>query len=71
MRKREQEREKRRIGKMDLAMMYLDNEDMKRMFKISDSTLSRWRDDKIFPFKLIRGKHYYSFEFIKRFMNKM
>lgn len=71
MRKREQQRQKVRIAKMNLEMMYLDNAEMKRMFKISDSTLGRWRDDKIFPFKLIRGRHYYSFEFIKRFMDKM
>jgi len=68
MRKRDQQRENRRISKMNLALMYLDSSDMKIMFKISDSTLSRWREAKVIPFKLIRRKYYYPFDLIQNFM---
>lgn len=68
MRKRDQERENKRISKLDLDVMYLDSQDMLRMFKISESTLFRWRKDKIIPSKLIRRKYYYPLNLIENLM---
>ena len=40
-------------------MLYYDNPDMMELFKVSDRTLQRWRDEGVLPFKKIRGKIYY------------
>lgn len=37
----------------------LDNSDAKRLFKVGDSTLYRWRKRKMINTQLIGGKYYY------------
>ncbi|WP_162127731.1 helix-turn-helix domain-containing protein [Flavobacterium phycosphaerae] len=38
---------------------YYDNADMKRIFKVCDKTLSRWRHKDIVPFLKFGGKFFY------------
>ncbi len=52
----------------NLETMFLDNSQMKIIFKISDSTLFRWRKTKVVNYKKIGRKYYYPFELIKNFM---
>lgn len=52
----------------NLEIMFLDNSQMKIMFKISDSTLFRWRKAKIVNYKKIGRKYYYPYELIMNFM---
>ncbi len=57
-----------RLANPNLEIMFLDNSQMKIMFKISDSTLFRWRKSKIVNYKKIGRKYYYPYELIMNFM---
>lgn len=46
--------------KTDQQEEWLDNTDVKRMLKISDSSLYRLRKNQLLPCKRIAGKWYYS-----------
>ena len=51
-----------------LETMYLDSAQIKQMLKVSDSTLYRWRQNKILAFKQIGKKFYYPYQLIINFM---
>jgi len=53
---------------LNLETMFLDNSQMKIMFKISDSTLFRWRKAKILKYKKVGGKYYYHYDLVMNFM---
>ncbi len=59
------ERKDPKKGSDGLEMQFLDNSEVKRLLKISTSTLLRWRQQKRIPFKKIGGKCYYPYEIIK------
>ncbi len=56
------------VHQPNLELLYLDNAQMKMMFKISDTTLWRWRRDKLIKFKKVRRKFYYSYHLVVNFM---
>ncbi|MGL2966535.1 helix-turn-helix domain-containing protein [Flavobacterium sp. XGLA_31] len=39
--------------------LYYDNADMKRIFKVCDRTLARWRHKEVLPFLKFGGKCFY------------
>lgn len=59
---------KPQLANPNLETMFLDNSQMKIIFKISDSTLFRWRKSKIVNYKKIGRKYYYPYELIMNFM---
>lgn len=53
---------------LDLKLMYLDNAQMKQMFKISDTTLWRWRKQKLMKYAQVGRKFYYPYHLVLNFM---
>jgi len=52
----------------NLELMFLDNSQMKILFKISDSTLLRWRKNNILKYVMIGRKCYYPYHLVMNFM---
>lgn len=48
----------------------LDNADMQQLFKISQKTVTNWREDGILPFTQIKGKIYYRLSDVKTLIDK-
>jgi len=68
MKIRKESNSKKGTEALNLETMFLDNSQMKIMFKISDSTLFRWRKTRIVNYKKIGRKYYYPFDLIVNFM---
>ena len=47
----------------------LDNADMRRILKVSDGTLKKWRDEGLLPFHQIGQKIYYRVCDVEDFLN--
>ncbi|WP_432670779.1 helix-turn-helix domain-containing protein [Flavobacterium sp. SM2513] len=52
----------------DLSKLYYDNTEIEIIFKISYSTIYRWRNAKILKFRKVGSKYYYPREVIERMM---
>jgi len=51
-----------------IETIYLDNAQMKLLFKVADRTLHRWRKEKVVFSKKIGGKHYYPLHLVMNMM---
>lgn len=47
------------------TLIFLDNADFKKMFKITDKTAQRWRDNNIVGYSKISGNIYYTLKDIQ------
>ena len=51
--------------KLGTEFQILDNADIKRLFHISDKTLSTWRSEGIIAYSKIKGKVYYDIKDVR------
>lgn len=68
MKKPEKKTTEHMLSKNDLETQYLDNAQMKIMFKICSRTLYNRRKKKVFKYCKIGGKYYYPIKYILRAM---